>query len=106
MSDSWISWNPRIEEPSKPNPSTKASSVSSWAGTEKCCIRPGRSQKRMSTISTPSSFISLNDLSRSAVLHDLLLGRATPGATVERVRSSDSLAPASFPDRCSIMNAV
>src|SRR5579875_1938630 len=58
MSDSWISWKPRIEEPSKPKPSTKPSSVSSWAGTEKCCISPGRSQKRKSTISTPASFMS------------------------------------------------
>ena len=46
MSDSWISWNPRIEDPSKPIPSSKTDSVSSAAGTEKCCIRPGRSQKR------------------------------------------------------------
>jgi hypothetical protein len=35
MSDSWISWNPRIEDPSKPRPSSKTSSVSSWAGIEK-----------------------------------------------------------------------
>ena len=28
MSDSWISWKPRIELPSKPNPSSKTSSVS------------------------------------------------------------------------------
>ena len=27
MSDSWISWNPRIDEPSKPRPSSKTSSV-------------------------------------------------------------------------------
>ncbi len=24
MSDSWISWNPRIDEPSNPNPSSNA----------------------------------------------------------------------------------
>ena len=58
MSDSWISWNPRIDEPSNPNPSSKVSSVSWLTGTEKCCMRPGRSQKRRSTISTPSSCAS------------------------------------------------
>ena len=58
MSDSWISWNPRIDEPSNPKPSSNTSSVSCEAGTEKCCIRPGRSQNRRSTISTPSSLIS------------------------------------------------
>ena len=42
MSDSWISWKPRIDEPSKPRPSSKTSSVSSCAGIEKCCIRPGQ----------------------------------------------------------------
>ena len=38
MSDSWISWNPRIERPSNPSPSSKLSSVSSCTGTDKCCI--------------------------------------------------------------------
>src|SRR4051794_21233242 len=57
MSDSWISWNPRIDEPSKPSPSSKTSSVSSCAGTEKCCMSPGRSQNRTSTTSMFWSFI-------------------------------------------------
>ena len=57
MSDSWISWNPRIDDPSNPIPSSKSPSFSSDAGTEKCCIKPGRSQKRKSTISAPLSFI-------------------------------------------------
>src|SRR5919106_3804039 len=56
MSDSWISWNPRIEDPSKPYPSSNPSSVNSEMGTEKCCIRPGRSQNRKSTISAPACF--------------------------------------------------
>ena len=47
-----------MDEPSKPWPSSKEASVSSWAGTEKCCISPGKSQKRMSTMSTPSSWTS------------------------------------------------
>ena len=60
MSDSWISWNPRIDEPSKPKPSVKRSSVSSWVGTEKCWVMPGRSANRTSTISTPSSLTSFS----------------------------------------------
>ena len=42
MSDSWISWNPRIDDPSNPSPSSNASSLSSCAGEEKCCIKPGQ----------------------------------------------------------------
>ena len=49
MSDSWISWNPRMDDPSKPKPSSNPSSVSSEMGTEKCCMSPGRSQNRKST---------------------------------------------------------
>src|SRR5262245_14916288 len=60
MSDSWISWNPRIDEPSKPKPSSKEASVSSDGGTEKCCIRPGRSMNRRSIISMPRSLTSLS----------------------------------------------
>src|SRR6266508_4426750 len=55
MSDSWISWNPRIEEPSNPYPSSNPASDSSAMGMEKCCISPGRSQNRRSTISAPAS---------------------------------------------------
>ena len=67
MSDSWISWKPRIEEPSNPEPSAKPSSVSSCAGSEKCCIKPGRSQKRKSTIWTPSALDEVQDLCRRAL---------------------------------------
>src|SRR5660398_289755 len=56
MSDSLMVWNPRIDDPSNMAPSAKTSSVNWWAGMLKCCITPGRSQKRMSTYSTPSSF--------------------------------------------------
>jgi hypothetical protein len=58
MSDSWISWKPRIDDPSKPTPSSNMSAVSWDAGMEKCCISPGRSQNRTSTTSTPSSLMS------------------------------------------------
>src|SRR5207245_2807415 len=60
MSDSWISWNPRIDEPSKPRPSSKLSSENSDAGTEKCCIKPGRSQNRTSTTCAPESLINFS----------------------------------------------
>ena len=76
MSDSWISWNPRIDEPSKPSPSSKTSSVSSCAGIEKCCIRPGRSQNRTSTISTPSSLTSFRTSPGVATAHTSWVSRS------------------------------
>jgi hypothetical protein len=57
MSDSWIAWKPRIEEPSKFRPSSKTDWSNDETGTVKCCIMPGRSQNRTSTISTPSSLM-------------------------------------------------
>src|SRR5712692_2572685 len=60
MSDSSIVWNPRIEEPSKPSPSSKMSSFSSEIGIEKCCQSPGRSMNRRSTILAPFSLASLS----------------------------------------------
>ena len=57
MSDSWIAWKPRIEEPSKSRPSSKTDWSKEETGTVKCCMTPGRSQKRTSTISTPSSLM-------------------------------------------------
>ena len=56
MSDSLIAWKPRIDEPSKFSPSSKTDWSKEDTGTVKCCMIPGRSQKRTSTISTPSSF--------------------------------------------------
>ena len=55
MSDSWIAWNPRIEEPSKARPSVKTLSSNDSTGRLKCCITPGRSQNRTSTNFTSSS---------------------------------------------------
>ena len=49
MSDSWIAWKPRIDEPSKPSPSSNVACVKLSTGTVKCCITPGRSQNRTST---------------------------------------------------------
>ncbi len=46
MSDSWIAWKPRIEEPSK---ASSSAGSNAFAGMVKCCITPGRSQNRTST---------------------------------------------------------
>ncbi len=54
MSDSLIFWKPRMDEPSKPSPSVNISSSSAWAGIEKCCQAPSRSQNLTST--TRASF--------------------------------------------------
>src|ERR1700730_11224721 len=49
---------PRIEEPSKPSPSSKAdSSLNSEIGTVKCCHCPSRSMNLISTITAPFSLI-------------------------------------------------
>src|SRR5689334_2238339 len=56
MSDSWIAWKPRMDDPSNIWPLTKKSSSTDSAGTLKCCMTPGRSQKRTSTNLT-SSFL-------------------------------------------------
>ena len=55
MSDSWISWKPRIEEPSNPSPLSKSSASSAASGRLMCCQVPGRSTNLRSTISTPRS---------------------------------------------------
>ena len=66
MSDSWIDWNPRTDEPSNASPSSNTLSSNTDAGIEKCWTMPGRSQNRMSTYSTSSSLICL--MMSSAVL--------------------------------------
>ena len=58
MSDSWIDWNPRTDEPSNASPSSNTLSSNADAGIEKCWTTPGRSQNRMSTYSTSLSLIS------------------------------------------------
>ena len=58
MSDSEISWKPRIEEPSKPSPSTKSSSSREWIDRPRCCQVPGRSVNLKSTMRTPCSWAS------------------------------------------------
>src|ERR1700722_14029795 len=59
MSDSWICWNPRIDEPSNIRPSVKTLSPKLLAGTVKCCTVPGRSQNLTSTNSIFSDAMKL-----------------------------------------------
>src|SRR5574342_628093 len=56
MSEAWIACQPRIEEPSKPSPSSNTASESSSMGTVKCCQMP---RKSLNLRSTNSAFFSL-----------------------------------------------
>src|SRR6266850_698122 len=53
MSEASIDFQPRMEEPSKPKPSSKTSSVSSPIGQLKCCQVPKVSTNFTSTILAP-----------------------------------------------------
>src|ERR1700733_7033723 len=53
MSEASMDFQPRMEEPSKPYPSLKTSSVSSEIGTLKCCQVPKVSTNFTSTIFAP-----------------------------------------------------
>src|SRR5215510_14307688 len=53
MSDASMLFHPRMDEPSKPKPSSKTSSVSSPMGQEKCCQVPKVSTNLTSTILAP-----------------------------------------------------
>ena len=75
MSDSWICWKPRIDEPSNIKPSLKTSSPKFDAGNVKCCITPGRSQNRTSMNST--SFFLMYERTSSALVN-------MPGAASSR----------------------
>ena len=72
MSEAWISWKPRIEEPSKPRPSSIASASKAAAGKEVCCQTPGRSVKRRSMISTPWSLTAF--MTSAADVHPSIMG--------------------------------
>jgi hypothetical protein len=50
MSESWIACQPRIDEPSKPRPSSNADSSNARIGSVTCCHVPSRSQNFRSTI--------------------------------------------------------
>src|SRR5947208_11046676 len=53
MSEASMDFQPRMEEPSKPNPSAKMFSVNSVIGQVKCCQVPKVSTNLMSTIRAP-----------------------------------------------------
>jgi hypothetical protein len=58
MSDSWMPFQPAIEEPSKPLPSSKNASSMTRVGTVTCCSLPLVSVKRRSTYLTSFSLMS------------------------------------------------
>src|ERR1700736_5582258 len=66
MSLSWISWKPRIDEPSNPMPSSSALAFTAPGGMEKCCHTPGKSANRRSIIWTFSSLITFRTSSSVA----------------------------------------
>src|SRR5499426_1846485 len=89
MSLSWISWKPRIEDPSKPMPSVKASASTALGGTEKCCQTPGKSVNRTSIIWTLLSLTALRMSSAVTQLRNMasLPSTAVPGCVPERLIS-------------------
>ncbi len=72
MSDSWIAWKPRIDDPSNMRPSVKEDSSNCSTGMLKCCITPGRSMKRTSMNSTPSRRVKAMASSAFVNMHALL----------------------------------
>src|SRR5688572_26286053 len=60
MSDSWMPFQPAIDEPSNPLPSSKKVSSTMRVGTVTCCSLPFVSVKRRSTNLTSFSLISLS----------------------------------------------
>src|SRR5438034_7620931 len=94
MSDSSIVWNPRIDEPSKPSPSSKMSSLSSEIGIEKCCQSPGRSMNRRSTILAPFSLASLS--TSFAVMRNSLSSESDGMGPYHRGTSRPNQAPRSW----------
>src|SRR6185503_1761916 len=60
MSDASIDFQPRIDEPSKPSPSLKDSSLISPKGSVKCCQVPNVSTNFTSTIFAPA-FLAISN---------------------------------------------
>ena len=78
MSDSWIDWKPRIEDPSKAMPAASDFSVTVLAGTVRWFMMPGRSQNRMSKTSTSLSEMYLTSSSVVENTHALLVVGGQP----------------------------
>src|SRR3989442_2326153 len=72
MSEASIDFQPRIDEPSKPSPSLKDSSLSSLKGTLKCCQVPNVSTNFTSTIFAPCFFPSSITLLGVAVVDEFV----------------------------------
>src|SRR5580765_5971712 len=91
MSDALIGCQPRIDEPSRPEPSSKSSSESSLVGMVKCCQVPSRSQNLRSTA---SALLSLANLRTSLGVCVAIRAPPTGPARRRAIQSSDCGAPA------------
>src|SRR5690606_13476493 len=82
MSDSWIAWKPRIDEPSNMRPSEKTAAEKFSTGKVKWCVVPGRSVNLTSTNCTPSSLMNFRTSSAELNTLEPPWGRAdTPEST-------------------------
>src|SRR3990172_4156791 len=72
MSDSWITFQPAIDEPSNISPSAKTSSSTKVVSNVTCCHLPRGSVKRRSMYFTSCSLISFST-SRAVVITEILL---------------------------------
>src|SRR5881394_1641628 len=84
MSEASMLFQPRIEEPSKPRPSLKMSSVSSRMGQLKCCQVPKVSTNLMSIILAAVFFAN-----SSTLLGVLMNGGGLQGLQILRIKLTD-----------------
>ncbi len=73
MSEASMDFHPRMEEPSKPRPSEKTSSVSSPMGQEKCCQVPKVSTNLKSTITAPA-FLAMSRTCLGVLIYFAVFG--------------------------------
>src|SRR4051794_4098395 len=99
MSDSWICWKPRIDEPSNIRPSVKTLSPKFDAGNVKCCITPGRSQNRTSMNWT--SFFLMKERTSSALSNMRVLPPSALGALLGPAGQDKGRA-----DACNVANRL
>src|SRR6266545_1826169 len=101
MSDSWISWKPRTDEPSNARPSSIVSWPKDCTGTVKCCMMPGRSQNRTSTNFTSSS--EMKPRTSSEVLNTLVTPSMCAAVRDEAMRT---VLPGHHPDVSRVLTTV
>src|SRR5262245_21759316 len=70
MSDASMDFQPRMDEPSKPRPSAKDSSLSSLKGSVKCCQVPKVSTNFTSTILAPA-FLAISSACLGVLMSSL-----------------------------------